>query len=62
MDSRRERQLDREIKQYREAAIHALEQLEWIASYLRKIRKSELANALDRNRERIIERITANGN
>jgi len=33
-----------------------MEHLEWTASYLRKIRKSELANALDRNRERIIER------
>ena len=64
MDSRRERerQLDREIKQYREAAIYALEQLERIASYLHKIRKSELANALDRNRKQIIERITADGN
>jgi predicted RNase H-like nuclease len=62
VDSRRERQLDREIEQYREAAIVALEQLEWIVSYLQKIRKSQLATALDRNRKRIIERIAADGN
>ena len=50
MDSRRERQLDREIERYREAAIHALEQLDWTVSYLHKIRKSQLANAVNRDR------------
>jgi hypothetical protein len=51
--------LDREIEQYREAAILTLEQLEWIGSYLHRIGKSQLAAALDRNRKRIIERIAA---
>jgi hypothetical protein len=56
-DKDRERQLDREIERYRRAAIHALEQLEWIVRYLHKVRKSELAMALDRNRKQILGRV-----
>jgi hypothetical protein len=43
MDSRsnngnaRQRELDREIDRYREAAISALGQLEWIVEYIHKI-------------------------
>ena len=61
MDSRnrngnaRQRELDREIDHYKEAAISALGQLEWIVGYLHKIRRSEIARALDRNRKQIIE-------
>jgi hypothetical protein len=53
----RERQLDREIERYREAAVSALGQLEWIVGYLYKLRKSELASTLDRNRRKILEGI-----
>jgi hypothetical protein len=62
VDSRRERQLDREIEQYREATILALQQLEWSAGYLHRIGKSQLATGLDRNCKQIIERIAAAGN
>jgi hypothetical protein len=48
---------DREIERYRQAAISTLEQLEWIIGYLRKILKPELAEALERNRKQIIEKI-----
>jgi hypothetical protein len=63
MDSRasnsgdRERELEREIERYRRAAINALAQLEWVVQYLYRIRKSELARAVDRNRKRILERL-----
>ena len=61
MDSRnrngkaRQRELDSEIDHYKEAAVSALSQLEWIVGYLHKIRRSEIARALDRNRRQIIE-------
>jgi hypothetical protein len=61
MDSRnrngnaRRRELDQEIDQYRDAAIAALGQLEWIVAYLHKIRRPELARALERNRRQILE-------
>lgn len=55
--SNRERELDREARLYRQAAIYALEQLEWIVGYLHQIRKSELARGLDRNRKAILERV-----
>ena len=57
MESRRsneEDRLDREIERYRAAAAAALEQLEWSISYLRGIRKPEIARALERNRKRIL--------
>jgi hypothetical protein len=68
MDSRnrngnaRQQELDREIDRYREAAVSALGQLEWIVGYLHKIRKPEIARALERNRRQIIEeaRLRAN--
>jgi|Tabmets5t2r1_1033131.scaffolds.fasta_scaffold04555_5 hypothetical protein len=52
-----DRERDREIGRYRQAAISTLEQLEWIVGYLHKIRKPELARAVDRNRKQIIEKI-----
>jgi hypothetical protein len=48
---------DREIERYRQAALHALRQLEWIVGYLHKLRKSDLAKALDRNRKQILARL-----
>ena len=53
----RQRDLDDEVERYREAATAALEQLEWSVGYLREIRKPELANALDRNRRQILDRM-----
>jgi hypothetical protein len=50
-------ELDDEIERYREAAASALGQLEWIVGYLHKIRKDQIARALDRNRKQIIEEI-----
>lgn len=53
----RRRDLDSEVERYREAATAALEQLAWSVGYLREIHKPELANALDRNRRQILERM-----
>lgn len=53
----RGRELDHEIERYREAASSALGQLEWIIDYLYKIRKREIARALERNRQKILEDI-----
>jgi hypothetical protein len=48
---------DREIERYREAALQALDQLEWCINYLHRVRKPELARALARNRKQILERL-----
>jgi hypothetical protein len=53
----RRRQLDAEIERYRESATATLQQLEWTVGYLRSIRKSEIARALDRNRRHIEQRL-----
>jgi hypothetical protein len=50
------REGDRESERYRRAAIDALGQLEWCIDYLHKVRKPQIARALSRNRNRIIER------
>jgi hypothetical protein len=44
----------REAKRYREAAELALDQLQWVINYLYRIRKSALAERLERNREQIL--------
>jgi hypothetical protein len=51
----RERELDEEISRYREAAASALGQLEWIVGYLNRIKKRDIARALDRNRRQILK-------
>lgn len=51
-----DRDHQREIARYRQAAIDALGQLEWCIDYLYGQRKAEIARALARNRRRIIER------
>ena len=54
----REKGLDereQEVERYRAAAGQALEQLQWVISYLRRIRKYRLAEGLERNRSRIME-------
>jgi hypothetical protein len=50
------RELDLETRRYREAAIQAIDQLEWCVSYLYRLRRPQLASALKRNRAAIIER------
>jgi hypothetical protein len=47
----------READRYREAAELALDQLQWAANYLYRIRKPELAAGLERNREHILARL-----
>ena len=52
----RSRELELEIGRYREAAIQAVNQLQWCVNYLYGMRRSQLARALERNRTQIIER------
>jgi hypothetical protein len=53
--------LDDEVARYREAARLALDQLDWCISYLRSIRKGQIARALAENRT-AIARGLGNGN
>jgi hypothetical protein len=39
---------------YREAAELAIEQLDWIINYLRRIHKPQIAKALQQNRDTIV--------
>jgi hypothetical protein len=48
---------DREIERYRQAATHALAQLEWCINYLYRVRKPDVARAIARNRNKILERL-----
>jgi hypothetical protein len=48
---------DLEVERYREAAMQTLDQLEWCINYLHRIRKDNIANGLERNRSRILERL-----
>jgi hypothetical protein len=53
----RERELDREIERYRQAATVALDALAWCINYLHGQRKTSIARTLERNRKQIVERI-----
>jgi hypothetical protein len=53
----RDGDLDREIERYRQAAEHALDQLEWCIDYLYRLQKPDIARALSRNRSQIMKRI-----
>ncbi len=48
-----ERELDEEIERYRQAATASLDLLEWVVGYLRRLRKDQIAAALDQNRKKI---------
>ena len=48
---------DPEIGRYREAAEHALGQLEWCIDYLYRLRKPDIARTLSRNRSEIMKRM-----
>lgn len=49
--------LDDEVARYREAARMTLEQLEWCVNYLHRIRKTQIARALDANRSAITRQL-----
>ena len=55
--SSEERDLDREIERYREAAAQALDQLEWCVDYLYRVRKPQIARVVARNRKQILARL-----
>jgi hypothetical protein len=44
---------DEEIARYRRAAEETLDQLDWCVKYLYRIRKSQIAAAIDKNRATI---------
>jgi hypothetical protein len=52
---------DREAVRYEHAALMALDQLDWCVEYLRRIRKTQIADRVARNREAIIGRLAENG-
>jgi hypothetical protein len=62
MDARKtngdDRDRDRQLERYREAATQALDQLEWCVDYLYRVRKPDIARAIGRNRKQILERIS----
>ena len=49
-------QEQRDVERYREAANLALEQLEWVIGLLHRIRKSAIADVLERKRRTIAKR------
>jgi hypothetical protein len=51
--NRRDRDQDREVERYRQAAEDALQQLDWCIGYLHGIRKLEVSKALAKNRSYI---------
>jgi hypothetical protein len=46
---------EQEVERYREAAYAALDQLEWTIRVLHRIRKSGIADALEKNRKTIVK-------
>jgi hypothetical protein len=49
-------QQGQETRRYRKAAGAALEQLDWCVSYLHRIQRRKIAEALRRNRTTIVKR------
>jgi hypothetical protein len=50
-----------EVARWRLAAESTLEQLEWCVGYLHRIRKSPIADALDKNRRHILRQARRTG-
>jgi len=48
---------DKDAERYRSAAQATLRQIEWCVAYLHRIRKSEIADSLDKNRRFIQDRL-----
>ena len=55
------RRREGEIERYRRAAEETLEQLEWCVNYLHRIRKSRIAEVVDKNRRHIRRRMSSIG-
>jgi hypothetical protein len=55
------RRRDEEINRYRLAAEETLEQLEWCVNYLHRIRKSGIADVIDKNRRQIRRQMRGKG-
>lgn len=55
----RSRRQDDELVRYRQAAEETLNQVDWCIGYLYRIRKPEIARALERNRRSIRRRMGA---
>jgi hypothetical protein len=49
-------ELEGEAERYREAALLALEQLEWCVDYFHGLRKTRIARAIAHNRKQIMRR------
>jgi hypothetical protein len=47
-----------ETERYRNAAEQTLRQLEWCIAYFRSLRKTEIADVIDRNRKFIKDRMS----
>lgn len=52
---------DAEVARYRRAAEEALDQLEWCVNYFHRIRKSRVADAIDKNRRHIRQQLSRSG-
>jgi hypothetical protein len=55
------RRREEEIARYRLAAEETLDQLEWCVQYLHRIRKSRIAEAIDKNRRSIRREMSPTG-
>jgi hypothetical protein len=55
------RRSEDEIARYRVAAEETLEQLEWCVRYLHRIRKTEVAEAINKNRRQIRKQMSRTG-
>ena len=55
----RSRRQDDDLMRYRQAAEETLNQVDWCIGYLYRIRKPEIARALERNRRSIRRRMDA---
>ena len=56
-DSRRREATRAEVERYRRAAEETLNQVDWCIGYLHRIRKPDIARALERNRTTIRRRM-----
>jgi hypothetical protein len=55
------RRREEEIARYRLAAEQTLEQLEWCANYLHRMRKNRIAEVIDNNRRHIRRQMSRTG-
>jgi len=60
-DARRHDAVSEEVERYRRAAEETLEQVDWCIGYLYRIRKPEIARALENNRSTIRRQMERTG-